>query len=207
MHLVTFPFPSTLILVLKKPAHKAALLSAYIHVLVLTTFTRDRPRINPELLLVSYTDIPRPPVSAGNSPKPNSTSLGNSRNDTDDNSWPAMIEAVQYHHDSHVSKTLRTLIFASQNYGDKAIGAFHRDSGVETHNGTGKMDETIFVRAAGLVMDNLRWVNYGQKAHTPSRLRDPPDSFQLAKELNHPDGLRRCRASGTFVGILRGRGF
>ena len=167
MHLVTSSlFLQPLFAVLVKPAHKVALLNAYIHVLVLTTLTRGRPRINPELLM-SYTDIPRPPVSASKLPEPDSTSLGNPQNDTDYNPWPAMIEAVQYHHDSHASKTLRTLIFASQNYGDKApgtaIGAFHRDSGAETHNGTGKMDGTIFVRAAGLVLDTLKWVNYGQK--------------------------------------------
>ena len=167
MHLVTSSlFLRPFFEVLEKPAHKVALLNAYIRVLVLTTLTRGRPRINPELLM-SYTDTPRPPVFAGKLPEPNNSSLGNPQNDTDYNPWPAMIEAVQYHHDSHVSKTLRTLIFASQSYGDKApgtaIGAFHRDSGAETHNGTGKMDGTIFVRAAGLVMDNLRWVNYGQK--------------------------------------------
>ena len=167
MHLVTSSlFLQPLLAALRKPAHKVALLSAYVHVLVLTTLTRGRPRINPELLM-SYTDIPRPPVSAGNLPEP-STSLGNPRNDTDYNPWPAMIEAVQYHHDSHVPKTLRTLIFAAQKYGDKApgavIGAFHRDSGGETHKGTGKMDGTIFVRAAGMVMDTLGWVSYGRKA-------------------------------------------
>ena len=171
MHLVTSSlFLRPFFAVLEKPAHKVALLNAYVHVLVLTTLTRGRPRINPELLM-SYTDIPRPPISAGKSSEPNNTSLGNPQNDTDYNPWPAMIEAVQYHHDSHVSKTLRTLIFASQNYGDKApgtaIGAFYRhgddDSRVETHKGSGKMDGTIFVRAAGLVLDSLRWVNYGQK--------------------------------------------
>ena len=167
MHLVTSSlFLQPILAVLEKPAYKIALLSAYVHVLVLTTLTRGRPRINPELLM-SYTDIPRPPVSASNLPDPSSTSLGNPKNDTDYNPWPAMIEAVQYHHDSHVPKTLRTLIFASQKYGDKApgkaIGAFHRDSGAETHNGTGKMDGTIFVRAAGLVMDTLGWVSYGQE--------------------------------------------
>ena len=166
MHLVTSSlFLRPLFAALEKPAHKVALLNAYIRVLVLTTLTRGRPRINPGLLM-SYTDTPRPPISAGNLPEP-STSLGNPRNDTDYNPWPAMIEAVQYHHDSHASKTLRTLIFASQNYGDKApgtaIGAFHRDSGAETHKGTGKMDGTIFVRTAGLVMDTMRWVNHGQK--------------------------------------------
>ena len=164
MHLVTSSlFLSPFFAVLEKPAHKAALLNAYIPTLVLITLTRGRPRINPELLM-SYTDIPRPPVPVGKSPEPDSRSIGNPENDTDYNPWPAIIEAVQYHHDSHVPKTLRTLIFASQKYGDKppggAIGAFHRDSGAETHNGTGKMDGTIFVRAAGMVMDTL---GYGQK--------------------------------------------
>ena len=165
MHLVTSslflkPFCS----VLEKPAYKIALLNAYIPVLVLITLTRGRPRINPELLM-SYTDVPRPPVSAAK--EPNSASLGDTQSDSDYNPWPVMIEAVQYHPDSHVPKALRTLIFASQKYGDKApgkaIGAFYRDSGSETHNGTGKMDGTIFVRAAGLVMDTLGWVSYGQK--------------------------------------------
>ena len=168
MHLVTSSlFLRPLFAVLENPAHKVALLNVYIPTLVLITLTRGRPRINPKLLM-SYTDIPRPPTSAGNLPESNSTSVGNPKNDTDYNPWPAIIEAVQYHHDSHVPKTLRTLIFASQNYGDKApgtaIGAFHRDSGAETHNGTGKMDGTIFIRAAGLVMDTLGWVSYGQKA-------------------------------------------
>ena len=166
MHLVTSSlFLKPLFAVLEKPAHKAALLNAYIPSLVLTILTRGRPRINPKLLM-SYTDVPRPPVSA-KLPEPTGTSLGNPKNDTDYNPWPAMIEAVLYHKDSHVPKTLRTLIFASQNYGGKgpgtAIGAFHRDSGAETHNGTGEMDGTIFVRAAGLVMETLGWVSYGQK--------------------------------------------
>jgi len=169
MHLVTSSlFLKPFFAVLEKPAHKVALLNAYIPTFVLTILTRGRPRINPKLLM-SYTDKPRPPVSAGKLPEPNSTSesLGNPQNDTDYNPWPTIIEAVQYHQDSHVPKTLRTLIFASQNYGDKApgtaIGAFHRDSGAETHNGTGEIDGTIFVRAAGLVMETLGWVSYGEK--------------------------------------------
>ena len=173
MHLVTSSlFLQPFFTVLENPAHKIALLNTYIPALVLITLTRGRPRINPELLM-SYTDIPRPPGSSQQQQQqqPNSTSLGNPQNDTDYNPWPAIIEAVQYHHDSHVPKTLRTLIFASQKYGDKApgtaIGAFrhHGDSGAaaETHKGSGKMDGTIFVRAAGMVMDTLGWVSYGQK--------------------------------------------
>ena len=167
MHLVTSSlFLQSFFAVLEKPDHKVALLNAYIPVVVLITLVRGRPRINPELLM-SYTDVPRPPVSAGNKSEPSSKYIGNPENDSDYNPWPAIIEAAQYYHDSHVCKTLRTLIFASQKYGDKApgaaIGAFHRDSGAETHNGTGKMDGTIFVRAAGLVLDTFGWVNYGEK--------------------------------------------
>ena len=65
MHLVTTSlFLRPLCAVLEKRAHKVALLNAYIRVLVFTTLTRGRPRINLGLLM-SYTDIPRPPVSAG----------------------------------------------------------------------------------------------------------------------------------------------
>ena len=168
MHLVTSSlFLHPFCAVLEKPAHKIALLNAYIPVFVLITLTRGRPRINPELLM-SYTDVPRPPTPSGNLPEPNGASLGNPRTDADYNPWPTIIEAVQYHPDSHVPKALRTLIFASQKYGDKApgaaIGTFYPGSGAETHNGTGKMDGTIFVRAAGLVMETLGWVSYGQKA-------------------------------------------
>ena len=116
---------------------------------------------------MSYTDKPRPlPVSTVNYQTLLIIARFHWQEISDCNLWPALIEAVQYHHNSHVSKTLRTLIFAFQNYGDRAPGtaiAFHRNFGTETHNGTRKMDGTIFVRAAGLVLDNLRWVNYGQK--------------------------------------------
>lgn len=165
MHLVTSSlFLQSFFSVLEKPGHKSALLNAYIPVLILITLTRGRPRINPELLM-SYTDIPRPPVSPGKLSESSRTFIGNPENDSDYNPWPAIIEAAQYYHDSHVPKTIRTLIFAARNYGDKApgeaIGAFYRDSGAETHKGTGKMDGTIFVRAAGLVMSTFGWVGYG----------------------------------------------
>lgn len=52
MHLVTSSlFLRPLFGVLEKPTHIVALLNAYIRVLVLTTLTRGRPRINPGLLM------------------------------------------------------------------------------------------------------------------------------------------------------------
>ena len=103
---------------------------------------------------MSYTDTLRPPVSAGklSLAESNSTSLGNSQNESDYNPWPSIIEAVQQTR----TKTLRTLIFSFQNRGDKApgtaVGAFRCNSGTETHtNGAG----TIFLKVAALmIMDN-----------------------------------------------------
>ena len=88
--------------------------------LVLITLTRGRTKIT-KLLMSYYTDLLRPPVSASDLPELNGTSIGNPQNDTDYNPCPAVIEAVQYHQDSHVPKALPTLIFVSQSNGDKGL--------------------------------------------------------------------------------------
>ncbi|KAF8156791.1 hypothetical protein B0H34DRAFT_710596 [Crassisporium funariophilum] len=170
MHLVNSSiFLRPLCNMLKEPAHKAALLRTYIPLIVVITLSRGRPRINPELLM-TFTAAPRPPIASTAFPKPSDTVVGNPLDDADYNPWPVMIEAVQYHQDSHVPKALRTLIYAAQHYGDTppggAIGSLQAGSDGEereTHIGSSKMDGTIFVRAAGMVMENLGWVRYGQK--------------------------------------------
>lgn len=166
MHIVTSSlFLLPILNTLKKTVHRADILRSYIAVLVLLLLSRGRPRINPELLM-SYTDTPRPPIRAA----PSKSALGNPQVDEDYTPWPAMVEDVLYAPDSHVVKTLRTLLFAAQHYGDTppggAIGAFRpgEEEVIETHNGTSKMDGTIFSRAAGLVMDSMGWVTHGQPA-------------------------------------------
>ena len=154
---------------LKKAEHKAALLRAYVPVILLLTLARGRPRIDPEVLM-SYTDAPRPPPSGQAKNQPGLTSIGNPEDDADYNPWPALIEGVLYHSDSHVLKSMRTLVFAAQHFGDKGpgevIGAFrngHDGKKEETHAGISKVDGTIFVRAAGVMMDTLGWLGRGQK--------------------------------------------
>jgi hypothetical protein len=174
MHLLT----SSLLLrplcdMLKKSEHKAALIRAYIPVMTMLVLTRGRPRIDPELLM-SYNYVPRPPLDKSAFPKPAEKSLGTPGDDADYNPWPAIIEGVQYHPDSHVPKAMRTLIFAAQHFGTtppgEVVGAFSSEDSVhggrpreETHAGMAKVDGTIFVRAAGVLMDTLGWVSYGQK--------------------------------------------
>ena len=123
---------------------------------------RGRPRIDPELIM-SYTATPRPPVAPV---KPDSSAVGDPTNEDYVDPWPAIVLSAQYAPDAHTPKAIRALCYGARNYGTTpaggSVGAF-KPNGIETHAGVGKMDGTIFIRAAGVVMDTLGWVNYGQK--------------------------------------------
>ena len=158
---------------LKEPAHKAALLRAYVPTLVLTVLIRGRPHIDTELLM-SYSAVPRPPSAATNAVQPVPEAIGNPADDEDYNPWPAIIEGVRYHSDAHTLKALRTLVYAAQHFGDTppggAFGAsLDGGSGEETYSGINKVDGTVFIRAAGVLMETLGWSGHGQKEGTWDR--------------------------------------
>lgn len=165
MHLVTSTifFPS-LFRVISNPTYKANLLRGFFSNVVLLTILRGRPVIKPNLLM-SYTDVPRPPVKI-EAPPPHPLNLSDPANDEDYNPWPVLISAGLPYPDSHHPKVLRSLVYAAEHYGDvapgEAIGSFLHDSDTESHPGTSKMDGTIFVRAAGMLMDYMRWTMYGE---------------------------------------------
>ncbi|KAJ3489516.1 hypothetical protein NLJ89_g11522 [Agrocybe chaxingu] len=164
MHLVTSSlFVRPLVGMLSKPKYKAALLRTYIPVIILITLSRGRPRIDP-VLVMSYTDVPRPPVRLHT---PSSSALGNPGNDVYYNPWPAMEEGVRYHPDSHVLKAMRTLMHGTKMYGTTppggVPGTFRDGEGKEeTHKGMAQLDGTLFVRAAGIMMNHMGWLGVGQ---------------------------------------------
>jgi len=166
MHLVTSSiFLKPMIDVITNPVHKANLLRSFLSVIILVVLARGRPRIEPELLM-TYTATPRPPASAL---KASRSAVGSPTNDEDYNPWPAILADVIYHPDPHVIKTIRSLAYAAREYGatpaGEAIGAFiSGKEGVESHKGMAVVDGTIFVRAAGMVMDYMGWVANGQEA-------------------------------------------
>ncbi|KAJ2929943.1 hypothetical protein H1R20_g7154, partial [Candolleomyces eurysporus] len=169
MHIVTSSlFLNPFLHALENPVSKANLLRSFLSSVILLTLARGRPRIDPELLL-SYTATPRPPKSSLSSSK---SALGSVEEDQDYNPWPAILQDAVYHPDAHVLKTIRTLLYGAMHYGTtpagKAVGAFLNPSStgqqVESHQGAGKLDGTIFVRAAGMVMDYMGWVVNGQEA-------------------------------------------
>ncbi|OCB92234.1 hypothetical protein A7U60_g363 [Sanghuangporus baumii] len=152
MHLLTSSlFLPSLINKIKTQKNKARLLRLYVSTMLFIMLLRGRPRIDPTLIM-SYTDAPRPPKAR--------------EDPADRNPWPAIIDDVIHAPDSHTVKTMRTLYYGAQKYGEtppgKAIGAFNK-VGSETLKGSGKLDGTIFIRAAGVVMDMMGWITHGQK--------------------------------------------
>lgn len=166
MHLVTASlFLPSLLGALRKTENKLMLLRATLPVILLYVTLRGRPRIQPALLM-SYSATPRPPVHF-TKPPPHERTIGSLSDDACANPWPEIIASVLHAPDAHTVKTIRTLYYGAQKYGTTsrggAIGAF-RPGGAETHEGMAELDGTIFVRAAGVVMERMGWVGHGQKA-------------------------------------------
>ncbi|TFK84112.1 hypothetical protein K466DRAFT_589194 [Polyporus arcularius HHB13444] len=167
MHMVTATlFVPSLLNVIPSMESKATLLRAFVPVLLMYLTVRGRPRIDPGLIM-SYPAVPRPPNSAGNASAPDASAIGDPHSTEDASPWPAIVASVLHAPDAHTVKAIRSLYYAAQRYGRTppggAFGAFDRE-GRETHDGMGQVDGTVFLRAAGVVMDTLGWVSYGQKA-------------------------------------------
>ena len=167
MHMITSSlFVPSLLEVIPTMESKVVLLRAILPVILWYVLVRGRPRINPNLLM-SYTEKPRPPSGTGlTSCKRDASGVGDIADSEFVNPWPEIIAAAMHFPEAHTIKTIRALYYAAQKFGTTpsggAIGAFRRN-GTETHEGMSEMDGTIFVRAAGIVMNTLGWVSHGQK--------------------------------------------
>ena len=152
MHLLTSSlFLPTFMRAIRKTEDKARVLRAYVSTFLVITLIRGRPRIDAELMM-SYSATPTPPNEKG----------GNER---ETNPWLPLVHSAIYAPESHVAKSIRALFYAAQHYGEteagKVVGAFD-SSGKEILPGAAKLDGTVFVRAAGILMDALGWVGHGQ---------------------------------------------
>ena len=93
------------------------------------------------------------------------------------NPWLSIVESSLYHHgmytltkwyliiDSHVPKSIRSLVHYDSLYGSLPAGGFIGaidENGKEVLPGIGQVDGSVFVRGAGLLMDALGWCREGQ---------------------------------------------
>jgi hypothetical protein len=161
MHLVTSSlFLKSYVSALQhKEEHVRNLLYAYTVAFIVTVLSRGRPRIDASLVM-DETEIPRPPHAKERDTK-----------DEDYNPWAALITSSLHAPDSHVTKTMRTLVYGAREYGQtepgKVPGAITKgEDGVETETlpGLAEVDGTLFVRAAGMMMNYMGWVDRGQPA-------------------------------------------
>ncbi|KZT34869.1 hypothetical protein SISSUDRAFT_1052237 [Sistotremastrum suecicum HHB10207 ss-3] len=157
-------FPSILN-ALPNASQKIILLKTWFFYLGLWLVDRGRPRID-STLLMSYSAFPKPPLRQV--VHADASAVGAPNSDEDTNPWPIMLGCVIHAPDAHTIKTFRALYWASQQYGTRTAGSFHgvfdNRSGSESHRGISKVDGTLFVRAAGILMDMMGWVTYGEKA-------------------------------------------
>ncbi|KAJ7101270.1 hypothetical protein B0H15DRAFT_927127 [Mycena belliarum] len=162
MHLLTSAtcLPS-LFKVFPDPVHKAQLLQGYLRLAAALIVGFGRPRIDIQLLM-SYTEFPRPPVTALSG----AHAVGDPSVAAEADPWPAIVLNSLYHREPHVVKAVRALYYSAQRCGTapsgSAPGAFAAD-GTETHVGSGKLDGTVFVRTAGVLSETMGWVAFGAK--------------------------------------------
>ncbi|EKM75815.1 hypothetical protein AGABI1DRAFT_79378 [Agaricus bisporus var. burnettii JB137-S8] len=179
MHLVTFSaFLESYLTSIKNTRSKVMLLRHMVPIMVTYVLLRGRPVINADLIQRMSLEA-RPPFDWDVlGPKSDTASgLGDLKNAEDYDPWPALITAGIHHPDLHLAKAMRTLIHASRNFGHtpagEVIGAFRpvkspSDKPEETFKGMAKVDGTLFVRAAGVMMDFMGWTIVGQKASSPT---------------------------------------
>lgn len=144
---------------------KTTLLRAMVPVILMYVLIRGRPRIDADLIM-GYTSTPHPPTSTAGATHSEFT-LGHPGQEAYENPWPEIIKSVVHARDAHTPKAIRALAYGARMYGTTskggAIGAFLPGSGNETVKGMSNVDGTVFVRAAGVLMDSLGWVTYGQQ--------------------------------------------
>ncbi|KAI0048462.1 hypothetical protein FA95DRAFT_1490735 [Auriscalpium vulgare] len=155
MHLLTSAlFVPRLLAALSSPAARARLLNSYLPVLLAVVLMRGRPRINVPLLM-SYPAAPTPPSQRGKIfPPPPPAVWGRPGEPAYDNTWAVLLPHVLPARDSHTLKAFRALYHAAQRYATVPQGAF---------GGLGEgVDGSVFVRAAGVMVDVMGWVGLGE---------------------------------------------
>jgi hypothetical protein len=158
-------FLPSLLRIIPSGTSKVKLLKAFLPVTMMYVLARGRPRIDVGLM-ISYTVAPRPPGQPSATLTPSVCTVGDP-NETY-NPWLNISASVIHAPDAHTVKAIRALYYAAQHYGHKKArdlpGCFiMTDEGrrVETLPGIFELDGTLFVRAAGVVMDTLGWVTHG----------------------------------------------
>ncbi|KAF9224210.1 hypothetical protein BS17DRAFT_780644 [Gyrodon lividus] len=158
-------FMPSLLKIISNDVSKVKLVKAFLPVTMMYMLIRGRPRIDPGLAM-SYTAAPRPPSVSALMLTPSQHIIGDPNQSY--NPWFNILASVIYAPDAHTPKVIRALCHATKHYGHKRAasvpGTFLDEARQkETVPGISEVDGTLFVRAAGVVMDTSGWVAHGDE--------------------------------------------
>ncbi|KAL1743527.1 hypothetical protein HDZ31DRAFT_40690 [Schizophyllum fasciatum] len=152
MHLLTSAlFIQPLLDAARTPVYQARLLQVYLRTAIMTTLARGRPKPDVKALYEHPVALGDEAHDVIDTPDANGKEI-HGRPARPVNAWPPIIDSACHHSESHVSKTVRSLYYASKLYETEG------DLGVVPG-----VDGTVFVRAATVLIDSLGWVSKGEK--------------------------------------------
>ncbi|KZT32299.1 hypothetical protein SISSUDRAFT_1028618 [Sistotremastrum suecicum HHB10207 ss-3] len=159
MHFITsVSLLPSLLRLLETPQYKVDLLRMWMYIIGIWFIDRGRPRVDPSYIM-RFTDTPAPPTQRADL-KTGTASI--------DNPWPAIVQDVIHAPDAHTIKVFRSLYYSALHYGTTSAGAIPGSvdpvTGEEYIAGISKVDGSLFIRSAGVLMDYMGWVSHGQAA-------------------------------------------
>jgi len=148
--------------VVPNPTNQVRLMKHWAVLMGTILVIRGRPQVDAGIVMRTLTETPLPPGFVNAVPGPHTSAVGGNTNAAGfpTNPWTHIIDSALRAPDSHTIKSIRSLLYAAKIYGQTPLGALGQDyPGIK---GLKEVDGTLFIRTAGVVMDTLGWVDWGQ---------------------------------------------
>lgn len=177
MHLLTSSiFVPSFLRILDDDA-KRVFIQGYLLVGLQIAMSRGKPKLFPQVIM-GYTQYPAGPMPLAAEKAVDADKLhavGTPANKDEGNPWLRIVDNALVAHDSHVPKSIRSLVFYAQHAGDTPKGGYPNllseeqvkqaknmsDEERRFWTAMREIDGTIFVRGAGVIMDVLGWTKEG----------------------------------------------
>lgn len=179
MHMLTSSLfvPSYLRLLAGDDGAQRTFLQGYLLACLHLAMSRGKPALFPSVIM-GYTEYPAGPAPLAADRAADQDKLhavGDPKDKREGNPWLRIVDNALVAHDSHVPKSIRSLLFYAQHAGDTAPGAMpgaKSQKEIDAMVGLtederqwwadmGAVDGTVFVRGAGALMDVLGWTKEG----------------------------------------------
>ncbi|KAI0085240.1 hypothetical protein BDY19DRAFT_896974 [Irpex rosettiformis] len=160
MHLVTSAVFLPSFLNTLSPHSASVLLKTYFTISLVLYVARGRPALPISSFYANTSANPTPPTSSSAS-LPAKDTLTPHR--AAPNPWLPIIQTTLVHPNEHLCKLQRALWHFADVYGGSPKGRFVDATEGGGAIGLGELDGTLFVRAAGLTADRMRWMKEGQE--------------------------------------------